>query len=284
MRAGDGWPSGRPIAQTSMRQVAFPPGTRSSSDGNAGETMSRRPATTGSTPSRPIRWDAVPKPGGGLRRLVVLSPEDELAYALSVAGVAPAVRLALGRESHANRVVGLDPARGPILEPWTRARGRWRREALRLGNEVRFIAVTDVRACYPSISPHVLTGQLLALGAPEPAVDQIRRWLRGFRDAGVEGLPVGPAASAVLAEAVLCAGDHAIRATGVAHVRWVDDIAIFAPDATTRAGALDALRRAWSALGLELHDGKTVLLDDHASAGMHAWGKSNSAAAPATLR
>ncbi len=72
---------------------------------------------------------------------------------------------------------------------------------------------------------------------------------------------MGPVASALLADTVLSAGDDAIRATGAAHVRWVDDVAIFAPDARSRAAALEALRRAWASLGLEIHDGKTVLLD-----------------------
>jgi hypothetical protein len=107
----------------------------------------------------------------------------------------------------------------------------------------------------------VLTRRLIALGAPETCVDEIASWLCAFADVGVEGLPVGPAVSAVLADAVLSAGDEAIRATGAAHVRWVDDVTIFAPDRRTRTDALLALRRAWASFGLELHDGKTVLFD-----------------------
>ena len=189
---------------------------------------------------------------------------DELAFARSVAGAAPAIRLALGSESHANRVVAWDPTRGPILEPWRRARRRWQREVRRLGSDARFVAVTDVRACYPSISPSVMTDRLRALGAPETCVHEIGSWLGVLRDVGVEGLPVGPVASALLADAVLSAGDDAIRATGAAHVRWVDDVAIFAPDARTRTAALEALRRVWASHGLELHDGKTVLSDEPA--------------------
>jgi hypothetical protein len=45
-------------------------------------------------------------------------------------------------------------------------------------------------------------------------------------------------------------------------------VAIFATDARTRAAAFDALRRAWASLGLEVHDGKTLLLDTPA-AGVH---------------
>lgn len=242
----------------------------------------RRRMTSGPALSRPIRWDVVPKPGGGARRLVVLSTVDALAFARSVAGASPVILETLGSESHANRVVGWDPVRGPILEPWGRARRRWQRDLRRLGNDARCAAVTDVRSCYASITPGVMSDRLLALGAPEASARQIGSWLEVFRDLGVDGLPVGPPASALLAEAVLSAGDDAIRATGAAHVRWVDDVAILAPDARTRAAALEALRRTWAALGLELHDGKTTLIDEPGGEALGA--ASKSLAAPSTLR
>ena len=226
--------------------------------------MSRPRTATGPPLRGPIRWELVPKPGGDVRRLVVPVPADQLAFARSVARAIPAIRRASDRASHANRIVAWDPARGPVMEPWTRARTRWRRDVRRLGNGCRFVAVTDARACYASISAVVLARRLIALGAPETCVDEIASWLRAFEEVGVEGLPVGPAVSAVLAEAVLSAGDDAIRGTGAAHVRWVDDVAIFAPDARTRTDALLALRRSWASFGLELHDGKTVLVDDPA--------------------
>lgn len=242
--------------------------------------MSRHRMATGPGLSRPIRWDVVPKPGGGTRRLVVLTRADELAFARSVAGAAPAICQAMGSESHANRLVAWDPARGPILEPWRRARRRWQRQVLLFGSDARYVAVSDVRACYASITPDVMTALLRALGAPEASVNEIGSWLRVLRDEGVEGLPVGPAASALLADAVLTAGDDAIRATGAAHVRWVDDVTIFASDAPTRATALEALRRAWDSLGLELHEGKTALLDEPVGEALLLGAASNSSSRP----
>jgi Reverse transcriptase (RNA-dependent DNA polymerase) len=245
--------------------------------------MSGRRGATDQELSRPIRWHEVPKPAGGVRRLVVVDRADEPAFARSVAVAAPAIRRALGSESHANRVLAWDPWSRPILEPWRRARRRWQREVRRLGRDARRVALTDVRACYASISPTTMTDRLRALGAPEACADEIGSWLRAFRDVGVDGLPAGPAASALLADAVLSAGDDAIRATGAEHVRWVDDVAIFAPDVATRAAALEALRRAWATFGLELHDEKTVLMDEPGWA-THHWAVSSSPAARSTLR
>jgi hypothetical protein len=234
------------------------------------EKMSRRCSATGPPFRGPIRWELVPKPGGDVRRLAVLTPADQLAFARSVARAIPAIRRASDSASHANRVVAWDPDRGPVMEPWTRARARWRRAAGHLGDGCRFVALTDARACYASISPSALTRRLIGLGAPETCVDEITSWLRAFGEVGVEGIPVGPAVSAVLADAVLSAGDDAIRGAGAAHVRWVDDVTIFASDARTRKDALRALRRSWASFGLELHDGKTGLFDDPAAGDLSA--------------
>jgi hypothetical protein len=245
--------------------------------------MSGRQMASGPALRRPIRWEVTATPSGGVRRLVVLSRPDGLAFARSVARVAPAIDMARVNGSHANRVVSWDPIRGPILEPWERARRRWRREVRRLGKDARSIVVTDVRACYPSISLRVVMRRLRALGAPDASVREIGSWLRVFAEAGVDGLPVGPGPSAVLAEAVLSAGDHVIRAAGVPHVRWVDDVAIFASDARTQMSAFEELRRVWASLGLEVHDGKTVFLDG--PEGMAYLGTApNSPAASSALR
>jgi hypothetical protein len=122
------------------------------------------------------------------------------------------------------------------------------------------MAVTDARACYASIEADVVLGRLLHLGVPPDAAAEIGSWLRAFRDHGVEGLPVGPASSALLADAVLSVGDDAIRPTGVPHVRWVDDVVLFARDGRAGLRALDALRRSWRGIGLEVHEGKTAIL------------------------
>jgi hypothetical protein len=122
--------------------------------------------------------------------------------------------------------------------------------------------VTDVRACFASIAPSVVAGRLRSLRAPPARIDEIAAWLRAFRDAGIDGLPAGPSGSALLADAVLALGDEALRFTDASFVRWVDDVAIFAPDRRTRAAALGVLREAWASLGLEMHEQKTLLLDD----------------------
>ena len=224
--------------------------------------MSRRPTPLGPTLRRPIRWELSLKPDGDTRRLARLDPADEVRFARAVVRVAPFVRQALNDGSHANRVLGWDPKDGLILEPWRSARRRWIRRMSRLARSARWVALTDVRNCYPSITAAAVVGRLHELGAPAAATDEIGSWLRTFADEGVDGLPIGPLGSAVLADVVLSTGDQAIHATGVEHLRWVDDAAIFAPDAPTGLRSLDALRESLLAVGLELHEAKTTIFSD----------------------
>ena len=153
-----------------------------------------------------------------------------------------------------------------------------------MGSQRHRVAVTDVRECYGSIAPWVVEQRLQAIGAPEDGIDEVRSWLRAFREAGVEGLPVGPVASAVLADAVLAAGDDALRRAGASFIRWVDDVVIFASDRRGRGAALDALREAWASLGLEMHELKTVVVDDPRHLAESLGRVSNMRPATSTLR
>ena len=206
--------------------------------------MSLRPASARPALTGPIRWASAPKPGGGTRTLARLSADDDLRFAGAVARVVPFVERARGREAVANRAEHPDTRRGPIaLEPWPRARARWGRELGRIERTARVVAVTDVRECYASIVPKVVQDRLASLGAPPEIATDVGSWLRVFRDAGVAGLPVGPEASAVLADAVLLAGDAALRVEGIAHLRWVDDVIIASAGSTECPAGLGSAPR-----------------------------------------
>jgi hypothetical protein len=194
--------------------------------------------------------------------LARLSTDDDSRFSTSVARVVPFVERARGREAIANRVNRSAVEHGTTsVEPWLKARGRWERELEQIERKAPVIAMTDVRECYASIRPGVVQDRLASLGAPFDITSEVGCWLRAFGDEGVTGLPVGPEASAVLADAVLIAGDAALRAAGIVHLRWVDDVVIASPDRRGAVRALDRLREAWAAVGLEAHDGKTLLLD-----------------------
>lgn len=223
--------------------------------------MRDRPGPSGPGLRGATRLELAPKPDGGFRSLVRLDREDERGYAAALRRGAPLLAADLGPHAHANRLLGWRDGL-PVLEPWWRARRRWRWEARRLARGSRFVVTADVRDCYASIRASVVRERLLALGVAREAVEEVDVWVRAFAVRGIRGLPVGPAPSAILADAVLACGDHAIRRTGIAHLRWVDDVTIFATDRREAVGALDELVVAWGAAGLEPNDAKVALHRD----------------------
>ncbi|HKZ75253.1 MAG TPA: RNA-directed DNA polymerase [Actinomycetota bacterium] len=201
------------------------------------------------------------KPGGA-RWLSVLDAATTSAYAAAVARVAPAVEGALGGEVVANRVALAGP--GPPflrLQPWRPARARFLMTARRMSAAAGTLLVADVHRCYPSILPELVGDSLVRLGCEGSDVHDVVAVLEALTLAGVPGLPIGPNPSAVLANAVLAPADHALRAMGVRHLRWVDDFWVFAPDRTAGAAALRQLRASLGDAGLTLAGEKTRLID-----------------------
>lgn len=202
-----------------------------------------------------VRFIAVPKSGGS-RILSRLDPRLAAEYTSAVAGVASAIEAALDDRVLANRVLAASQVPPRLeLEAWRPRHAQLRRTLLRL-TEGGGVFRADVEECYPSIGPAAVAD---ALARAATGVSAIRcvRVLDVLAREGVRGLPVGPAASAVLANAVLGLGDAALRSTGVRFVRWVDDWWIAASSPSHGADALVALSRALAGARLRLNATKT---------------------------
>ncbi len=167
---------------------------------------------------------------------------------------------ALGPSVVANRVLAAS-ARPPllVLEPWREARRRFRATA-GAAAAAGALLITDVRDCYGSIEPAVVGESLGSLGASDPLVRGIVAMLRHLARLGVRGLPVGPPASAVLANAVLSSVDAALTARSVGYARWVDDMWIGAPDVDSARDLLDVVIGGLARLGLEVAGAKTRVI------------------------
>lgn len=195
---------------------------------------------------------------GGERRIAILDPSTRERYVRLVAGSAGALEERLSDAVVANRVRSwrLEPPE-LRLRPWRVERRVFAARLSALARGAESIAFTDVRRCYASISA-AMVGETLRRDGIEGA-DALEGFLRDLRRAGVRGLPVGPEASAVLANAVLARVDRALEGAGIRHLRWVDDVVLAAQDPT---GALRVLRDALATAGLKLNDRKTrVVLD-----------------------
>jgi hypothetical protein len=207
------------------------------------------------------RLVASPKRGGGVRWLSLLDHRTETRYAAVVASVAPAIEASLGPEAVANRAALGTPSIGLPLRPWPPAWNAFLRSGHQLAIGAGAFVVADVRRCYPSIGPDLVGRTLRWLGCAGDDVRDVTTMLEALDASGVPGLPIGPNPSAVLANAVLAGADNALRAAGVRHLRWVDDVWIFAPGRHEALTALGSLARWLEGRGLSLAPEKTRILD-----------------------
>jgi hypothetical protein len=206
----------------------------------------------------------ISKRGGGVRTLTTLSADDSAAYALAVDRVAPAIERVLDRGVFTDRALAAG-TRGAV----TGARARWRAAIVRALRPGTFVIAGDVMDCYPSIAVDTVATGLAAAGAEPAAVAGVRRALGRIEAVGTRGLPVGPAPSALVANAVLAIADRAVRERGATLMRWVDDVIICADDRHTTVRAFDAWTASLRWLGLTPHDGKTRGWAEHDEA-LHA--------------
>ena len=216
-----------------------------------------------SSPSAAVRLVSV-RLRGVERTLALLGPEPRLEYVRLVAHAAPAIEVALGDEVVANRVgtCSVDPPT-LTLRPWRVERRLFAAALAETSSSHRTLAFADVAACYASIGPEVVHAALERLDAPGAAA--VQGFLTSLARHGVRGLPVGPNASAVLANAVLSHVDRALRAARIAHIRWVDDIVIGVRGPSEATHGLELVRDALHALGLRPNERKTRVVTDPAS-------------------
>ena len=120
-----------------------------------------------------------------------------------------------------------------------------------------FVGITDIADFYPRIYHHRLQNALEAATGPSEK-DYIRvldKMVRRFSDGGgvSYGVPVGPAASRLLAEAILIDVDSTLVSFGTDFIRYVDDFVIFAEDPQTAEYGIRVLGET-----LFLHHGLTL--------------------------
>jgi hypothetical protein len=201
----------------------------------------------------PVRFETISKPGG-VRLLARLSGPLAAEYRDAVVSVVPRVEENLTRAVVAERVaLRHSTAGGPriVATDLRTARAHARARATRLARRRPGpVILADVRSCYASIEPGVVERRLRLLGCAEDA-SIVRALLERLSELGVRGLPVGPRASAVLANAVLARVDEEIAGVGALHLRWVDDVAVFPGDRDPER-VLDRVAEALHHLGLSL--------------------------------
>lgn len=103
----------------------------------------------------------------------------------------------------------------------------YRESCERLGGVYEYVLSTDISDFYNQIYLHRVGNVIDSVGAPAGAGREIESFLSRLNNKASQGIPVGPAASIILAEAILLDVDQFISNHHVEHVRYVDDIRIF---------------------------------------------------------
>ena len=201
----------------------------------------------------PISSYPIPKPSGGTRLMATLSGRDAGTWHQLGGRVALRLEQRLGPGTLANRaLIGRSGWRLPPVGSVLRSA---RRLASVLARASAVVVMTDVAACYPSIRSPVLARSLSRIGVDPSDAHAAADMLDGWGSEGYPGLPIGPEASAVMANAVLLRVDEALGGAPV--LRWVDDYLIGAPSEPEAVRLLDRLDVALERVGMRRSDAKT---------------------------
>lgn len=123
-----------------------------------------------------------------------------------------------------------------------------------------YVATADIVDFYPRVNHHRLENSLKDMcgAAHEYEIRALMALLSDWSGRNSYGIPTGPAASALLAEAALHEVDDFLASRGIDFVRWVDDYRIFGKSEADCLRSLYQLgARLLSTQGLSLNMAKT---------------------------
>jgi hypothetical protein len=172
----------------------------------------------------------VMKPGGGFRAAIQLDPLDQLMYTAAVYECADLVeksRIPASQRVACSYRVKLTP-QGEFFMPdngW--ADFHLQSKLLAETAQYSHVLLVDISDFYNQLGQHRVQNALEMATVSAERSNNIERFLNQLTAKQSQGLPVGPLASIILAEACLTDVDNFLRRQNVPHVRYVDDFRIF---------------------------------------------------------
>lgn len=171
------------------------------------------------------------KPKGGFRVVHQLDPLDALIYTGLVYEVAECIEK--GRIDESERVACAYRIAISDGSYFSAGSGYdiFREKSKELASSHKHVLQTDITDFYNQVYLHRLNNAIEhADSSLKNLADDIETFLTSLNQKASQGLPVGPAPSIVLAEAVLTDVDQFLINLGVKHTRYVDDFRIFSDD------------------------------------------------------
>jgi len=166
------------------------------------------------------------KPRGGYRIVHQLDPVDSIVYAAAVHSVSESIETS--RQSRRKKVACSYRIKADSYGFFVAGSGfsDYRARCEELAAQYRYVLATDISDFYNRIYLHRLENAV-SNAAGDGHGKALENFLLSINNNTSQGIPVGPAASIVLSEAVLVDVDQYILDRGMRHVRYVDDIRVF---------------------------------------------------------
>lgn len=125
-----------------------------------------------------------------------------------------------------------------------------------------YVLVADIADFYNRLYLHRLGNAIDHAGCqPSGTAKTVEQFLTNLNGKASQGIPVGPAASIIMAEAVLTDVDQLIATKGFAYARYVDDIRVFSKSKAPLEALLEELvQHLFDAHRLQLSAAKTRII------------------------
>ena len=203
------------------------------------ELMSKNVAKLWVTQPRAM---TIAKPKGGFRIVHQLEPIDSVIYTALACEITDAIEAArIPSTEHIACSYRLAISDGNFFG----AGSGWidfTNKTERLASQHANVLITDITDFYNQIYLHRLNNAIeIADPKLKPLADDIENFLSTLNSKSSQGVPVGPAASIIMAEAVFIDIDQFLKDQGVHHTRYVDDIRIFSNSARELSSVLERL-------------------------------------------
>ncbi|WP_431701195.1 RNA-directed DNA polymerase [Pseudomonas sp. BR20] len=184
----------------------------------------------------------IAKPKGGFRIVHQLEPIDSVIYTALACEVTEAVEKArIPSEENIACSYRLQISDGNFFgagSGWA----NFTQKTEELAEQYSTVLITDITDFYNQIYLHRLNNAIeIADSALKPLGDDIETFLSTQNSKSSQGIPVGPAASIIMAEAIFIDIDRFLKDQGVHHTRYVDDIRIFSNSTRQLSSVLECL-------------------------------------------
>ena len=187
-----------------------------------------------------------PKPSGTFRIVHQIDPISSIVYTALTYMIAEKIeqnRFELSEQVACSYRVSIDRNTGTFFDNGT-GYGDFLEKCSELNDTYEHVLITDISDFYNQVYVHRLRNAISALDTGfEPVAKSVEDFLLAINGSPTKGIPVGPASSIIMAEALMIDVDEFISNSGFKHTRYVDDFRIFANSKSELVNFLDKLTK-----------------------------------------